>query len=266
MEAIKIRASSLAELFDCPAKWEAKFVKGLRLPASGSARLGTAVHAGTAAFDQSRLDGAPISADDAAGVVVDAIHHPDEDVAWDEITPTEAEKIAVPLHKLYCADIAPRQEYVAVEALAEDLTLTDIGITLTGTVDRVRKDGNGEFGIADIKAGKSAVGADGVVKTAGHAAQIAVYEVLAECATGKRMSAPAQIIGLTAAKTDKGRRAGIGEISDARSLLLDDEDGKPGLLRLAARIVHSGDFYGNPRSTLCNEKYCPAYPGCRWRR
>ena len=43
-----IRASSWADLFDCPARWYAKNVQGLRLPSSGAAALGTAVHAGTA--------------------------------------------------------------------------------------------------------------------------------------------------------------------------------------------------------------------------
>lgn len=265
METVKIRASSLGELFDCQARWEAKHIRKLRLPTSGAAQLGTAVHAGTALFDQGRIDGTDITADDAAGAVVDAIYHPDDEIAWDDdLSPRDAEKIAIPLHKLYCRDIAPAQEYAAVEATCEALTISDIGLTLTGTVDRVRVTDDG-YGIADIKTGKTAVAADGTVKTAGHAAQVGVYELLAEAATGLPMRAPAQIIGLTTAKTDKGRRAGYGEIDSARDLLLDDGE-SPGLLRHAARIIQSGDFYGNPRSQLCNPKYCPAYAGCRWRK
>lgn len=263
MNTVTIRASSLGELFDCPSRWEAKHVKGMRLPASAAARLGTAVHAGTALYDQSRLDGNPLTPDEAAGAVVDAIYKPDEDVVWDETSPHEAESIAVPLHNLYCKQIAPNQEYVAVEATCESLTITDIGLTLTGTIDRVRVD-DGGFGIADIKTGKSAVSADGTVKTQGHAAQVAVYELLASAVLAQDMTAPAQIIGLQVAKTDKGRRAGTGLISNARDILLDDED-SPGLLRHAAALLHSGDFYGNPRSQICNPKYCPAYNICRWR-
>lgn len=45
---IVIRASSLPELFDCAARWEAKHIKSLRLPSSGNAVLGKAVHAATA--------------------------------------------------------------------------------------------------------------------------------------------------------------------------------------------------------------------------
>lgn len=263
-ECIPIRASSLGELFDCPARWEAKHLLKMLLPTSGAARLGTAVHAGTSLFDQSRLEGKPLTVDDCAGAVVDVIYGKDEEVDWEDSTPKEAEKIAVPLHKLYCKEIAPKQEYVAVEALCEDHTFTDIGITLTGTVDRVRITDEG-LGISDLKTGKAAVSADGIVKTQGHVAQVAVYELLASQALDQPINEPAQIIGLQVAKTDKGRRAAIGEIFNAREVLLDD-DGHPGLLRHAARIVHSGDFYGNPSSTLCNPKYCPIYYNCRWRR
>lgn len=263
-ETVQIRASSLGELFDCPARWEAKCLLKLRLPIPGAARLGTAVHAGAALFDQSRLDKNPLTIDDCAGAVVDVIYDKDEEVDWEDSAPNEAEKIALPLHKLYCEKIAPQQEYAAVEALCRDLVFTDLGITLTGTVDRVRVTEDG-LGIADIKTGKTAVGADGAVKTQGHAAQVAVYELLASKELGVTIDAPAQIIGLQVAKTEKGRRAGIGEIHGARQLLLGEED-KPGLLELAATIVHSGNFYGNPKSQLCNPKYCPAFQICRWRK
>lgn len=264
MQNIQIRASSLGELFDCPARWEARHLLKMRLPTSGAARLGTAVHAGASLFDQSRLEDNPLSADDCAGAVVDVLYGKDEEVDWEDSTPKEAEKIAVPLHKLYCEKIAPKQEYVAVEALCDNLAITDIGITLTGTVDRIRVTPDG-LGIADIKTGKTAVSADGKVKTQGHAAQIAVYELLASHALDQPMSAPAQIIGLQVAKTAAGRRAATGEILHACEILVDDEE-HPGLLRHAARLVHSGDFYGNPRSMLCNEKFCPAFQVCRWRK
>ena len=40
MEMTAIRASSLPELFDCPARWEAKHLCGRRLPRSAAAQLG----------------------------------------------------------------------------------------------------------------------------------------------------------------------------------------------------------------------------------
>ena len=96
--------------------------------------------------------------------------------------------MALPLHGLYCREIAPREDYVAGEATCENLTLTDIGLTLMGTVDRVRATPNG-LGIADIKTGKTAVVADGTVKTQGHATQLAVYEILAAHAIGRAIDA-----------------------------------------------------------------------------
>jgi hypothetical protein len=266
METFTIRASSLPELFDCPARWESKYIKGMRLPSSGAAVLGSAVHAGTALYDGKALEGSPITIDDAAGAVVDTIHQPQEDVDWGEDKPQEAENIALALHGMYCRDIAPHQKYVAVEATCDRLEITDLGIALTGTTDRVTLTDAG-YGIADIKTGKSAVSADGTVKTAGHAAQVAVYELLASRSTGCVIEAPAQIVGLQVAKTDKGRRAGIGTISNARELLVGDPDmEQAGLLEIAAGMLKSGNMYGNPKSTLCSGAYCPAWNNCRWRK
>ena len=262
--ATKIRASSLPELFDCPARWEAKNLLGLRLPTSGAAQLGTAVHAGTAIFDQSRIVDAGITAEDAAGAVVDAIWHPEQDVNWEDSSPREAEPIALALHRRYCADISPQFTFTDVEAKCNQLDIADLGITLTGTTDRVFVSTEG-FGIADLKTGKNAVSTDGTVRTAGHAAQIAVYELLAEASTGRAIDAPAKIVGLQVAKTDSGRRAAVGEIVGAKELLVGTGD-QPGLLEIAAQFLRSGVFFGNPRSSLCNAKYCPAYQGCRWRR
>ncbi len=266
-EPVRIRASSLGELFDCPARWEAKNLFKIRRPTSWAEHLGTAVHAGTALFDQFRMDGEPITIDDAAGAVVDTLQHPETEIDWEDESPNSVEKRAIPLHKLYCDTIAPKQEYVDVEVLAEALTIIDLGITLTGTIDRVRVTKDGSYGIADIKTGKSAVAKDGTVATQKHAAQLAVYELLASHALDTDFEAPAQIIGLQDAKTDTGRRAAIGTIHNPKKLLLDDEEsGKPGLLRIASNIVHGGNFYGNARSNLCTEKYCPVFNSCRWRK
>jgi len=264
MHTVTIRASSLPELFDCPARWEAKHICGLRLPSSGKAVLGKAVHAGTAVFDSQRMGGTPISADDAAGVVVDTIYHPEEDVLWGEDSPQDTEKTALALHGLYCRQIAPDMDYVAVEATCDKLEITDLGISLTGTTDRVFRTDDG-YGIADIKTSKAAVATDGTVKTQGHAAQIAVYELLAEQATGITMTAPSRIIGLQVAKTAKGQRAGIGMIAGGRELLLGDEE-DPGLLQHAAALLQRGLFPGNPRSMMCHATYCPIHNRCKWRR
>ncbi len=262
METVAIRASSLGELLDCPARWAAKYLDGLRTPYSGAAWLGTALHRSTAAFDQARIDGDAATADDTAGVLVDALHHPDEEVVWDEITPKQAEPIALRLHARYCADVAPRQDYIGVEVTCEalDVAVPEHGITirLTGTTDRIRRLPDGRHGISDLKSGKRAVGTDGRAVTKGHGPQLGVYELLAEQAMGHIMDAPAEIIGL---QTSKSARVGTGEISNARASLV-GVDGTPGMLDHAAMILRHGMFHGNPRSYLCSSKYCPAWAGC----
>lgn len=263
---IAIRASALSDFLDCPARAEAKHLRGLRTPSTGSAALGSALHRSTAVFDRSTIEHAGITVDEAAGAAVDAIHKPDEEIAWGEDdSPQEAEAVAVALHKLYCTKIAPTQEYAAVEVQCERLEISDIGIALTGTTDRVRKVEDG-YGIADLKSGKRAVGADGQVETKGHAYQLGVYELLAERASGLSITAPAQVVGLQVAKTERGQRvATSGPVSGARDVLVGDAD-SPGVLEVVAGMIHAGTFPGNPRSMLCHPKYCPIYQRCKFRK
>ncbi len=152
---IPVRASSLPGLFDCPARFEATQIRGLRAPSSGKAILGKAVHASTAVYDTAKVSGDyDLTPEEAAGAAVDVIHKPEEEVVWDEdLSPAAAEKIALGLHGLYCDQIAPTVEYAAVEVTCEPLTITDLGLTLTGTVDRVYKADDESLGIADIKTG-----------------------------------------------------------------------------------------------------------------
>lgn len=263
---VNVRASALSDFLDCPARAEARHLLGLRTPSSGAATLGTALHKSTALYDQSSLDGAGLTIDETAGAAVDAIYKPAEDVVWEEDeSPKETEGIAIALHKLYCTRIAPTQDYAAVEVLCERLEITDIGLSLTGTTDRVRKVGDG-FGIADVKSGKTAVKADGTVSTKGHAYQLGVYELLAEHASGIPITAPAKVFGLQVAKTEKGQRVAVsGDVDGARDVLVGDQD-SPGVLEVVARMIHSGSFPGNPRSMLCGEKYCPVYNRCKFRK
>lgn len=261
---IAIRASSLAELFDCAHRWEGKHLLGITSPTGGAAQLGTAVHAGTAAFDVSRLPGAaPVSIDDAAGAVVDAIQNPERDVDWGDTAPRVAERIALALHTRYCAEIAPHQTYLGVEVHCERLELPELGIALTGTNDRVRVTPKGN-GISDLKTGKRAVGSTGKAETTKHALQLGVYELLAEHAMGIPIHAPAQVIGLNTGTTAATQRIGTGEVRNARALLLGQE-GEPGYLEMAAQILRAGDFPANPSSYLCSRRYCPRFATCRHR-
>jgi RecB family exonuclease len=257
----------MPELFDCPARWEAKHILGLRTPRSPQAHIGTSLHASTACFDGERLKGNDLTANETAGVFVDALHNPDEEVDWDQLdTKIETiEKTGIALHENYCERIAVAQNYTGVEIKCEslDIEFPDHSLTLrlTGSTDRVRKDADGQTGISDIKTGKTAVSKDGKVAVAKHGAQLAVYELLVEQATGVAVTAPAQIIGLA---TVQEARVGIGEIKTAREVLVGTVE-QPGLLDAAVRVIKSGMFYGNPSSMLCGEKFCPVYAKCKWR-
>lgn len=261
---ITIRASSIKTLLDCPARFEATQIRGIRMPTNGKAQLGRAVHASTAVFDQANIDGSPVTADDAAGALVDAIHRPDDDVEWDDdLTARDAENIGLSLHRKYCDTIAPQQVYAAVEANCDRMEITDLGIALTGTTDRIRRTDSG-FGIADLKTGKQAVHTDGTVDIAKHITQLGVYELLAESATGVAMTEPAQVIGMQTGKTEKAQRIGMREVTTARDLLVGTEH-QPGVLEFVAKLVHQGLFYGNPSSPMCSPKYCPVFQTCHFK-
>ncbi len=73
-DMVRIRASSWSSLFDCAMRWEASNLLSMGMPSSPRAMLGTAVHAGTAAFDLNRMNNTPITIDDAAGAFIDELH------------------------------------------------------------------------------------------------------------------------------------------------------------------------------------------------
>jgi hypothetical protein len=265
-EPVTIRASSLGSLFDCPARWIAIHLEGKRTPSSANSALGTGVHAGTAVYDESRLPGrSPVSLDDAKQAAFESVTKPRDEVDWEGEQPTKAADVAVSLTERYCTLFAPTVEYAAVEISVDSLLLTDLDIVLTGHTDRVRRTDDG-LGICDLKTGKTAVGTDGTAKTHGHAAQMGVYEIVAETALGARMDLPAQIIGLQTNLTPDKQRIGTGEIEGAREVLIGNEE-HTGLLRVAAQLVH-GDIapWGNPKSMMCHKRYCPNYQTCFWRR
>ena len=107
--------------------------------------------------------------------------------------------------------------------------------------------------------------ADGTVKTVGHAPQMGIYTVLASHALQEPVTAPARIYGLTTGKTEKGQHVGIGEIESPAEVLLGTTE-EPGLLHHAAQILKHGVFFGNSKSMLCSEKYCPIFKTCKFRK
>lgn len=223
-EIINIRASSMASLFDCPHRWEAINIKKMYMPKSENAHLGTSFHAGTAEYDKSTLDNEEhlptISVDDAKGVIVDTIYHPQEEIVWEDLTQNDAEKILLPLMDKYAGNITPTMNFLAVEATVENITITNLALSISGTLDRLYFNDFGQLGIADIKTGSTAVKADGEVNTAKHVAQVGIYEILATHAVKAEVNAPALIIGANTGKTEKAQRVGKGQIHNAKELIL----------------------------------------------
>lgn len=262
--AISVRASSFGALFDCAYKWEAQHIMGLSLPSSARAHLGTAIHHGTAVFDQSRISNpaSPIPAIEACREFLTALRMPDYEVDWSssDIGKREAESIGVLLVNRYCTEISPHYQFSSVEMQTQPLDIdcrNGITVTLTGTLDRSRViEGLAGFAICDIKTGKQA-SKGGVAKTAGHKPQIGTYELLFEHSTGQRVTEPAEIIGLCTGKPD----VGIGQITDASRLLLGDDDNL-GYIEMAAEIFRTGLFTPNPQSRLCSKTYCPRWKSC----
>lgn len=257
-----IRASSWPSLFDCAHRWYFQNIVGLHIPSSGNAALGTAIHAGTAAFDESRLTGEHIDVVTAVDTARAALQSPDQEVAWDDsLTPVEADGFAIKLTSRYCQEISPTRQYAAVELTCEALDIgTEYGVVrVTGTTDRIRITDNGRKGISDLKSGgrateKTADGGRRAV-TKGHHIQLGIYTLMAEQASGERLDAPAEIIGL---QTTKETPVATGEVADVKTPLLGTDD-HPGLIQIAARMLKDGIFPPNPKSMMCSAKYCPAY-------
>lgn len=261
--SLTVRASSWGALFDCAMRWEAMNLKGIKKPSGLRAALGTAIHASTAVFDRSRIDGTGLSADDAAGALVDTLKNPgyDVDLSQDDLTIPEAEKTGLILHTKYCREISPRYEFRAVEMETKPLDIYCGGgvvVRLTGTMDRSRlRKGTGGLGISDLKSGANAV-QKGAAKIDGHGPQIATYELLYEHTTGEAITEPGEIIGL---KTKGTPEVATNEIRNAKRIMV-GTDTQRGLIEFAAEMFRSGLFPPNPKSMLCGEKYCPIYNQC----
>lgn len=261
--SLTVRASSWAGLFDCAYRWEGIHLLKMRNVVGLRAALGTAIHAGTAAFDTSRLSGSGVTADDAAGVMVDKLHDPENEYnpLQDDLTVKDAERIGIALTAKYCTEVSPRFDFVAVEMETKPLDIDCGGgtiVRLTGTMDRARiRKGAQGVGIADLKSGSAAV-QKGAAVTKGHAAQVGTYELLYEHTTGQKITDAAEIIGL---KTKGTPEIATGTIVNAKRVMVGTDD-QPGLIEFAAEMFKSGRFYPNPRSLLCGEKYCPRYGSC----
>jgi hypothetical protein len=262
---VTVRASSWADLFDCAYRWEGKHILNMRTASNGALALGTALHASTAVFDEARMLGKPVTPDDAAGVLVDRLLHPDEEVDWGEDSITEAEHIGLRLHTKYCTEISPRYEYKSVELRPEPLKIevpaANTVVKITGQLDRsrVRAESAG-VSVSDMKSGKMAVGSDGRAVTKGHWIQLGLYELLVEHSLHQHIAGPAEIIGL---QTTKAGRVGTAEVVNARRGLIGTPE-SPGLIEMAANMLSTGLFPPNPRSITCHPRYCVRWSTCAY--
>lgn len=260
----RVRASSWASLFECGYRWEGIHILKLPNVVGLRAALGTAIHHGTAVFDQSHLAGGEnLSPDDAAGAFVDKLRDPENefDPNRDDLTVTEAERVGLTLVADYCSNIAPRYEFIAVEMETKPLDIDcggGVTVRLTGTMDRARVRRHADLvGIADLKSGSAAV-QKGAAVTKGHGPQIGTYELLYEHTTGNQITDTAEIIGL---KTKGKPEIATGAIANGKRIMVGDEN-TPGLIEFAADMFRTGKFYPNPRSLLCGEKFCPRFSTC----
>lgn len=261
MNLVKVRASSVSTLFDCAFKWQGIHLLGMKGQNSARAALGTAIHAGTAAFDQGRIDESGVTVDEACDEFLVSLT--DAEVNWREgdLSFKQASYIGMALLMRYCNEISPLYEFSSVEMTTQSLILDcggNVQIELTGQLDRSRIIiGQEGYGIGDIKTGKTAV-VQGIAKTKGHRAQMGVYEILFEHSTGEEITLPAHILGL---KTSDKPEVGVGEIHNCKELLIGTEENK-GLLEFAATMFRSGDFFPNPNSGLCSSQFCPRWAKC----
>lgn len=264
---IPIRASSFGTLFDCSLRFEGEQILKLVKRSSLRAWLGTSIHAGTAAFDQAKIDGSPISVSDAGDVMMDLFLSPNHDVNLrdESLSLKEAQRIALHLLARYCTDISPQFKFIGVEQKLEpyDIDCGDgLVIRLTGSMDRARAiEALGGDVVADIKSG-SRLMIDGQVSVKGRAAQTGTYQILKENTDG-RLTVGSQIIGL---QTSSAPQVGISKIFDAKKIVLGDPATPevPGLLEVAAKMFKAGLFPPNPASVLCDKRYCARWSTCTY--
>ena len=237
-----VRASSWGRLFDCAHAWEGTHILGMRKASGMRALLGTAVHAGTAAYDRARLEGTPCTPDDAAGVLIDELRNPvqDVDLTQDGLSIDEAERIALTVLVKYCAEVAPKFHYIDVETTLDPLDI-DCGqgmtVRLTGTMDRARvAETEGGIVVPDVKTGTRVL-ADGKAVTQGRAAQTGTYQLMYEQTKNVR-TVGSQIIALS---TSGRPAAAVSPVFDARRVMVGQAD-QPGLLEHAAAMFRTGLF------------------------
>jgi hypothetical protein len=260
---VPIRASGLAELFDCAARFAGKNFLGHRGQTYGRSHLGSALHYATAWFDNERTlpDGAP-DTETAVDKFITYLRA-DDRVMWADIPKQQAEKIGITLVTHYCLEISAQYQWAKVEATCEPIEIAmpnGVIFEITGHVDRVYEE-NARYGIADFKTSSRIIAADGSLAVDRHGLQLAIYELLeiqAAKATGLTIDLPALVLGFSTS----GRMEILAEkIRNPHALLFGDGENK-GYLIAASEIIERQMYVGNTYSMLCSERYCASYNHC----
>lgn len=266
-DIVPIRASGLAELFDCSSRWAGKAFYGHRGVTYGRSHLGTSIHHATAWYDNERTlaDGNP-DTEEAVERFINYLRA-DEHVMWADIPRQQAEKIGITLVTHYCLEISAQFDWVKVEATCEPIQVpmpNGIIFEITGHVDRVRRkivDGTARHGVADFKTSTRIIAQDGSLSIDRHGLQLAIYELLeiqAAEATGLKMDLPALVVGFS---TSGRFEILTEEIPNPHALLFGDGVNK-GYLIAASEIILHQQYIGNTYSMMCSERYCPSYQHC----
>jgi hypothetical protein len=271
-----IRASALTNYPDCPRRaaaglfWAEIEAAGFglrRTPQGGGATVGTAVHAAAALMlTEKAASGAlpPLSVATDAGVESLRLQMAEagDDMAWDApgrgggtTNPAAAETQIVRMVQVYREQIAPGVNPLLVEERLEAEFAP--GVVLTGQADLVAREPGT---VRDLKTG---------AKRQTHAPQIGAYSLLTRTCRSvettaaqidfiprvnpKKEQPPAQSVRVPLVSAETAAVAVLSHI--VRDLTVFREGDPEG------RIL-PGDpwaFIANPKSVLCNPKYCAAF-------
>jgi RecB family exonuclease len=265
-----LRPSSLTTYADCPRRWAAKHMADeVRaagyaltrppLPTHVGAAVGTAVHTAVSVSLKPRIEGSEALAprDVAEDAAIEALRGETEHgVAWDEATPdmNTAEKQVVRMSRAWRASPAADVVPLAVETRLE-VVITD-GIHLSGQADTVTR--SPDMAIRDLKTGTRRranglqYGAYAMVWR-GHGIPVTrlVEDYLRRAPLREEQLPPVEIeVGLRTAMNDAWEtlQAIARDVREFRNRA-GDPDGRP----------PNGAFRPNPGSSLCGERFCPAW-------
>jgi len=241
----KIRASSWPTLFDCSLRWYFENIEGLTNPSSTAARVGTAVHAGTAVFDRGA------SSSDAADAAHAAFMSPEGDVEPIGQLDTNAASAVARRTTIGYATTFGRRAFSHIEVEVPECVVSTIhgDILLTGHVDRVLNQQ-----VRDVKTGEQRVTKAGEVRVGADFLQMGVYAVMARAELGDDISPHVTIIGGSTSHYTWGEIT----IANAVQMLLGDAQNE-GIIEIAAKMMRHGVFPPNPKSLMCSAKYCAAH-------